>query len=60
VSLYIILLQAAAEELEAKIKECNSKGACYDLVSQKTATASGRRRTTANTPAGERGFYLHL
>jgi hypothetical protein len=60
VSLCKILLQAAVEELEAKIKECNSKGADYDLVSQKAATAAGRRRTTANTPAGGRFFISNF
>jgi len=44
-------------ELEAKINECNSKGAEDVLVSQKAAKASGRRRTAANTPAGEQHFY---
>lgn len=56
-SLYKLLLQAAVEELEAKIKECNSKGADYGLVSQKATAAAGRRRTTANTPAGGTLFY---
>jgi hypothetical protein len=48
------------DELEAKIKECNSKGADDALVSQKATAAAGRRRTTANTPAGGRLFYPHL
>jgi condensin complex subunit 1 len=47
-------LKAAVAELEAKINECNSKGAEDVLVSQKAAKASGRRRTAANTPAGNR------
>jgi hypothetical protein len=58
VSLYKLLLQAIAEELEAKIKECNSKGADYDLVSQKAIAAAGRRRATFNTPAGGRLFSI--
>jgi hypothetical protein len=55
-SLYKLLLQAAVDELEAKIKECSSKGADDVLVSQKATAAAGRRRTTANTPAGGRLF----
>lgn len=46
------------EELEARIKECNIKGADYDLVSQKATAAARRRRTTANTPAGRRLFFI--
>lgn len=44
-------------ELEAKINECNSKGAEDVLVSQKATKAAGRRKTTANTPKGEKYFY---
>jgi hypothetical protein len=58
VSLYKLLLQAAVDELEAKIKECNSKGADDVLVSQKATAAAGRRRTTACTPAGGRLFFF--
>ncbi|PNF15628.1 hypothetical protein B7P43_G15860 [Cryptotermes secundus] len=47
-------LKAAVDELEAKIKECSNKGADDVLVSQKATAAAGRRRTTANTPAGNR------
>jgi hypothetical protein len=46
------------DELEAKIKECSSKGAEDVLLSQKATAAAGRRRTTANTPAGEKAFLL--
>jgi hypothetical protein len=57
-SLYKLLLQAAVDELETKIKECNSKGADDVLVSQKATVAAARRRTTANTPAGRRLFFI--
>lgn len=47
-------------ELEAKINECNSKGAEDVLVSQKATKVAGRRRTTANTPAGEKHFVISV
>ena len=47
-------------ELEAKINECSSKGAEDVLVSQKATKAAGRRRTTANTPAGENIFIIPM
>jgi hypothetical protein len=59
VSLFKLFLQAAVDELEAKIKEYNSKGADDVLVSQKAIAAAGRRRTTANTPAGEINVFFN-
>ncbi|XP_069703056.1 condensin complex subunit 1 [Periplaneta americana] len=47
-------LKAVVDELDAKIKELNQKGTDDAMLSQKASEATNRRRTTANTPSGNR------